>query len=258
MRLPAFADVSDLWRRSPGHFKGHRLHCSPGTQEAAMKLLLQHVSDRSSVLDLASGSGAMVARLQEAGFRDLYAVERALEVFGMPETGRPQDAEVTALDLDGRFAEHYSRRFSLVVSVEVIEHLESPRDFLRQVHALLEEGGHLLLTTPNVANWVGRIRFLLLGDLRWFDERSYQRLRHISPFTDSQLRATLRELGFEVVASTSAGRFMGPLQVVLTAPLSLPFLAAFGRRVWGDCNVYLARKAAPTAARREVRKRRDA
>jgi hypothetical protein len=38
---------------------------------------------------------------------------------------------------------------------------------------------------------------------------------------------------------------MGPLQVLVTAPLSLPFLALFGRRGWGDCNIYLAKKKAP-------------
>ena len=191
----------------------------------------------------------MLARLGERGFGDLHGVERDLEVFGMPETPGPEEASFAALDLNGEFASHYARRFAMIVSSEVVEHLDAPRQFLRQVWQLLEDGGHLLLTTPNVANWVGRLRFLVLGDLRWFDARCYHRLRHVSPITDSQMRATLAELGFDVVATTTAGSFMGPLQVLLTLPLSLPFLAALGRRAWGDCNVYLARKAVPRPPR---------
>lgn len=245
--------MSELWRRSSGQFQGYRMHCSPGTQEAAVKLLLRHVAPSSGVLDLASGSGAMLARVREVGFRDLHGVERDLEVFGMPETRIPEEVSFVGLDLNGDFASHYSRRFSLIMSSEVIEHLDSPRHFLRQVWQLLEPDGHLLLTTPNVANWVGRLRFLVLGELRWFDHRSYHRLRHISPIPDSQMRAMLPELGFELVGATSAGNFMGPLQELLTAPLSLPFLALLGRRGWGDCNIYLARRTAESPSPRDLR-----
>ena len=132
--------------------------------------------------------------------------------------------------------------------------LDSPRAFLHEAWQLLEEGGHLLLTTPNLANWVGRLRFLALGELRWFDGDCYDRIRHVSPIPDAQMRGMLPEAGFELVASTSAGSFMGPLQALATAPLSLPFLAVFGRRTWGDCNVYLARRlAAARSSRAEVR-----
>lgn len=184
----------------------------------------------------------MLARLRDVGFTDLHGVARDLEVFGVPETPSPEGSDVRRLDLNGEFARHYDRRFALAVAVEVVEHLESPRHFLRQAWELLDDGGHLLLTTPNVANWIGRLRFLLSGDLRWFDARSYQRIRHISPTTDAQMRSMLAGCGYRVVAAATAGSFLGPLQVLATAPLSLPFLALFGRRVWGDCNVYLARK----------------
>lgn len=255
------AGLGGLWRRTPGSFHGHRTHCAPGTQEAAVDLLVRHVAPTRGVLDLGSGSGALLARLRERGFADLHGVEREIEVFGMPESPVPEEASFAALDLNGEFASHYARRFALIVSSEVIEHLDAPRDFLRQVWQLLEEGGHVLLTTPNVASWVGRLRFLVLGELRWFDADCYHRLRHVSPITDTQMRAMLAELGFDVVATTSAGSFMGPLQVLVTLPLSLPLRAVCGRRVWGDCNIYLARKAEPRPPRPvgpEARARRDA
>lgn len=231
-----------LWLQEPGHYKGHSLHGPPGLQEAAFKLLLQHVSPQASVLDLASGSGATRARFEDAGFTDLSAVARDPALCGKPPHATPEHPEALALDLNGEFAAHFKRRFDFVLSSEVIEHVASPRHFLGQVSQLLEDGGHVLLTTPNVSNWIGRVRFLLFGELRWFDERRCRRLNHISPITDAQMRNMLRECGFELVASDSRGSFTGPLGAVLTAPISLPFLVFAGRRGWGDCNVYLARK----------------
>lgn len=234
--------LSWLWLRDPGHYKGYRLKSPPGTQETAIELLLRHDPPRSSVLDLASG-GAMLARLSEAGFSDLHAVARDPSLVGETETAVPEEWNVASLDLNRSFSVHYRRRFGLIVSSEAIEHLDSPREFLREVYGLLEEDGYLLLTTPNVANWVGRIWFVLFGELRWFDDRMYRKARHISPITDFQLRAMLTEAGLDLVATTSAGSFSGPLRALLTAPLSLPFLALFGRRGWGDCNIYLATRS---------------
>jgi len=86
---------------------------------------------------------------------------------------------------------------------------------------------YLLLTTPNIANWVGRLTFLLTGEIRWFDETQYRFMQHISPITDTQMRLMLDELGFRLV----------------TAPISFTFRAIFGRRVWGDCTIYLAARS---------------
>lgn len=241
-----------LWWREGEHYGGHRVHGPPGAQEAAFSLLLQHDPPRTGVLDLASGSGAMLARLGEAGFQDLHAVARVSGTFGRShETAGPGEASFESLDLNRPFAGHYERRFGVVVSSEVIEHLDSPRAFLQQVFDLLEPGGYLLLTTPNVANWVGRLRFLVVGELRWFDRRLTRTLHHVSPIPDPQMRLMLEELGFDLVATTSAGSFFGPLATLVTAPISLPFLLLAGRRAWGDCNVYLATKLRAAHAEHE-------
>lgn len=185
----------------------------------------------------------MRARFEDAGFTDLHAVARDPALCGRPPHATPEHPEALALDLNGELAAHFERRFDFVISSEVIEHVASPRRFLGQVFQLLESGGHVLLTTPNVSNWVGRVRFLLFGELRWFDDRCSRRLNHISPITDAQMRNMLRECGFELVARGAGGSFTGPLSALLTAPVSIPFLLIAGRRGWYDCNIYLARKA---------------
>jgi ubiquinone/menaquinone biosynthesis C-methylase UbiE len=51
-----------------------------------MSLLLRYNPPCSSVLDLASGSGAMLARLGDNGFTDLQAVELDVEKFRLGGT----------------------------------------------------------------------------------------------------------------------------------------------------------------------------
>lgn len=225
-------------------YKGRRVHGPPGVQEAAVELLVRHAPARGAALDLASGSGTMLLRLSEVGFEDLEAVARIPGVFG--ELGEmPSDSEAAyhQLDLNEDFAGHFSRRFEVVVSSEAIEHLHSPRRFIEQASLLLQPGGFLLLTTPNFANWIGRLRFLILGELRWFGARLAPRLGHISPITDTQMRMLLADANLELVGTTCAGSYSRPLRTLVSAIVALPFLLFFGRRAWGDCNVYLARKS---------------
>ena len=230
--------MRQLWMRDKSSYRGLEMFCAPGTHEATMSLLLRHNPPRSSVLDLGAGTGAMLARLQDAGFADLAAVELAAERFQL------RNLTSLVVDLNTAFAGQFDRRFALILAIEVIEHLNCPRDFLRQVRSLLIDGGYLLLTTPNVANWVGRLKFLLTGELRWFDQALYRRMRHVSPLTDTQMRLMLDELGFRLLESVTAGNFYGPLRRLVTAPISLAFGAIFGRRVWGDCSIYLATPSA--------------
>jgi 2-polyprenyl-3-methyl-5-hydroxy-6-metoxy-1,4-benzoquinol methylase len=229
-------EMKNAWTLDRSTYGGLVMRCAPGTHEAAVSLLLRHDVPRRSVLDLGSGSGAMLARFRDLGFTQLHAVERNLDRFQLA------DIKPLAIDLNTNFCQRFDRRFFLISAIEIIEHLDSPRHFLRQVLALLDEHGYLLLTTPNVSHWVGRILFFLRGELRWFEETHYYR-GHVSPITDGQMRLMLKENGFDLVESTSAGSFFGPLKHLALAPISLCFRALFGHRTWGDINIYLAKKS---------------
>lgn len=199
-----------------------------------------HVTGAASVLDLGSGR-PVTQRLAAIGFDDLTAVARDPGLSGHPDRPTPNEPDALELDLAGDFAAEIESRFDLVVSSELIEHVPSPRAFLAQVRRLLRPGGHLVVSTPNVSNWIGRLRFLVFGELRWFDATRARQLNHVSPITDAQMVLALEECGFEVVESDSAGSRTSLSGAILTAPLSLPFLVLRGRRAWGDANIYAAR-----------------
>jgi SAM-dependent methyltransferase len=80
--------------------------------------------------------------------------------------------------------------FDLVVSLEVLEHLERPLLHLREVRRVMRPGGQLLLSTPNLRGLSGR----WLG-VRW---RAIDP-QHLSYFTQASLSRALIEAGFRHV-----------------------------------------------------------
>ena len=84
--------------------------------------------------------------------------------------------------------------FHIVTAIEVIEHVESPIGFLRNVRMLLAPGGVGVVTTPNVDSLPARIKFFLVGKIRTMDERGEP--THISPvFFDLLCRQFLPRTG---------------------------------------------------------------
>jgi SAM-dependent methyltransferase len=95
-----------------------------------LRLLERQGLDRSSrILDYGCGAGLFVGFLREKGWE---------QVFGY-------DAFVPAYDDPERLTESYDA----VVSYDVIEHDDDPREFMRRVPPLVRPGGLLVVGTPN-------------------------------------------------------------------------------------------------------------
>jgi 2-polyprenyl-6-hydroxyphenyl methylase/3-demethylubiquinone-9 3-methyltransferase len=95
----------------------------------------------------------------------------------------------TADDLAGKFG-----RFPVVVSLEVIEHCPSAREFMRSFASLLAPGGVGLISTP----FHGYLKNLALVASGRFD-RHFDPLwenGHLKFFTESKLRQLFQETGF--------------------------------------------------------------
>ncbi len=228
-----------LFKKPLGSFKGRHIGCAPGTHTAIASMVSRHLTSRGAVLDIGAHSGALLLRLKDLGFVELVGTDLDSTRFDVP------GAEFKCLELNQAFACHFGRKFQLVTATDVIEHLDSPRNFLREVHALLEEDGWLVISLPNVASWEGRLRFLLDGELWQFAESNYRDQRHISPITSEQMVMMMQELGFRVVEMGSAGSFSTWLRKTLTFPIWALSTALRGISTTGASALFLAQKTAP-------------
>lgn len=235
--------LTQLWQRRAALYNGLLMRCSPGTHEMAMSLLLRNSAPRAGVLDLGAGTGAWLSRMRDASFTDLNAVEADVENFQL------EGVSPHAVDLNTEFLARFDRRFQLITAIEVVEHLDCPRHFLRQARQLLDENGFLLVTTPNLSHWTSRVGFLVHGELRMFRKRDYIQ-RHISPITHVQMLLMLGEIGFRMVDFAAAGSCWGPIKRFVRGPVSLLFRLLVGPRAWGDVSLYLVRISEPGQAAR--------
>jgi SAM-dependent methyltransferase len=160
-------------------------YAPPGLHDYVMEQVLpRFLRSGERAIDLGAGTGAFAMRLRQAGW-DVLAADIYVD-------GYKADVPVVQVDLNRPdFALQLGlRAFGLVTAVEVIEHVESPIGFLRNVGRLLKPGGVAVLTTPNVDSAPARIKFLLTGTLRMMDAKSEK--THITPvFWDLLVRQYL-------------------------------------------------------------------
>lgn len=157
----------------------------------AEHVLSRYAKSGMRAVDLGTGPGAMAARLQSMGCSVVGADRDATDfAAGLPHV---------SVDFDQPdFASAIGKNsFQLVTAIEVIEHVESPIGFLRNIGWLLAPGGVAVLTTPNVDCLPARIKFFLQGRVRAMDARGEP--THISPiFWDLLKRQLLPRAGVQL------------------------------------------------------------
>jgi len=157
----------------------------------AKTFLGRYTAGGGKAVDLGAGSGALAVRLQRLGL-DVTAVDLAQDKF-MADVPFVR-ADLNQPDFSSALGEGL---FDFVSAVEIIEHLESPISFLRNVRRLLRPEGIALVTTPNMDSAPSRFRLLLTGKLHMMDEKVPN---HITPiFYDLFTRAYLPRAGLGMV-----------------------------------------------------------
>lgn len=150
------------------------------------------------VLDLGAGEGAFCARLLDMGFHDIEACEI------VPNKFKVQSVPCRQIDLNqSHFDGFFREKFDLIVAQEILEHLDSTTNFFSSVINMLNPGGLLILSTPNIQSWYSRLLFLRKGELHWFGDEAHQRDGHISPIFDWQVEVLSKKVGFSIVEMTN-------------------------------------------------------
>ena len=120
---------------------------------------------RGRVLDVGCANGELIDYLNQKGL-ETYGTD--IENFltkGDPVEFRKADLNYEKLPwVDGVFQG--------ITAIEIYEHLENPFHFIRELARVLEQGGTLILTTPNPHHLFNKLSFLINGEFYRFSEKN--------------------------------------------------------------------------------------
>ena len=153
------------------------------------------------VMDLGCGNGSVAELLFRRGY-SVIGVDPSEEGvrFAREKYRHLQIERGSAYDA---LSEKYGR-FDFVVSLEVVEHVYSPRRFAATVYSLLRPGGTVIISTPYHGYWKN-VALAVTG--KW--DRHFTALwdhGHIKFWSFKTLRALLEEAGFQDIEFRRVGR----------------------------------------------------
>lgn len=138
------------------------------------------------LLEVGCGDGDFLA-LAEADGWDVTGIEYAPAACERARS-RLKKGEVYSGELQS--AALPANQFEICVVSDVIEHVRSPREFLREIHRVLKPGGILFIATPSIDSWSAR---LLKQD--WMEFK----VEHLTYFDRQTLQTALFKSGFHNV-----------------------------------------------------------
>ncbi|MBN3037058.1 MAG: class I SAM-dependent methyltransferase [Candidatus Diapherotrites archaeon] len=199
-------------------------YASDGVHERVLELL----PTSGRVLDVAAGSGHLCIKMQQRG----------LEVKGC-DINPSKYFRLDIQNLDEGLS-YKNESFDIVTAIEIIEHLHNPWNMLEEAHRVLKTGGELIVSLPNISNFMARLVFLKNG--RWpmffgpLDEKG-----HINAVTFEEMKIVLEDLGFEIDGIKTNKKF---------SSLMLPVMKLFmcsesAELLQGEILVIKARKVRP-------------
>ena len=193
------------------------------------------------VLDFGCGQGAFSQRLIDLGM-----VVDACDI----DTGQLK-AKVNRkveLDLNKEIpSEKFPDKYDLILALEIIEHLQNPWKYFEECLKLLKQGGIIVLTTPNISNFVSRLRFFMRGSLLAYEKADLKH-GHITPLSFVQIENLCDNFKLEILKKGHAGpvplihiyelsRFTLLRNTIL--PLLYPFMSGPKK---GRALIYILRK----------------
>lgn len=172
-----------------------------------------------SALDVGCGAGLLAEPLARLG-ATVTAVDAAPELIDVARAhaaGQGLEIEYRAVgveELDGQF--------DLVTSMEVIEHVADPQQFIGDLAARLAPGGLMILSTPNRTAWSKLLTITLAEGFGQIPKGTHDFDKFIDP---DMMRGLLAQAGMECI--DFEGIAMSPTRGLhLSEDLSLNYLVA--------------------------------
>jgi len=126
--------------------------------QGIIRTLNRYGIEGKKCLDVGPGTGRWLQFLKSRGVAYLGAIDISEKSLKRSESicdkQQAANLEEDGFDFDSDF-------FDIVLSIEVIEHLLHPQNYISEIKRVVKNGGLILMSTPNVVSLIARIRMLL-------------------------------------------------------------------------------------------------
>jgi len=174
------------------NYKGISINTTSYTHECVFSLINKNLN--KTVIDIPSGSGAFVKRLQDEGYKNIIAIdiENILEI----EFENFVAGDMTkTLPLSDESCD-------VVVCIDGLEHISRQFDFVKEVYRILNNHGEFIISTPNISSLRSRWKWLTTGHHHKcnspLDENNPNPLHHIGMISYPEIRYLLHTNGFKI------------------------------------------------------------
>jgi len=203
-----------------------RENAAMGTHKAVVRLM-PHNGACSKILDIPCGEGAFSAAMLAQG-REVHAIDcrNILKAEGIRFKVADMNRQLPFQDGE----------LDAVVSIDGIEHIERPFDFVRECHRITRSGGWLILSTPNISALRSRWRWFLTGFHNKcktpLDESHPDPRHHINVMGFPKLRYMLHTAGYRITEiTTNRAKWIFYLYLPIVPVSYLMTLLVFRREV---------------------------
>jgi ubiquinone/menaquinone biosynthesis C-methylase UbiE len=149
-----------------------------------MKLVLNHVRQGRSLIDIGCGTGEFIVQLRER-FNTLVGIDvnsYAIE-FTAKRVGKDRNILLECGELESL---HFpAERFEICLCLDVLEHVKDLFPLLEEIHRILRPGGEIIVTVPN---WYD----IIVSGIFRMDPL------HINTFTPWHWMRLLKRAGFKI------------------------------------------------------------
>jgi glycosyltransferase involved in cell wall biosynthesis/2-polyprenyl-3-methyl-5-hydroxy-6-metoxy-1,4-benzoquinol methylase len=135
------------------------------------------------LLEIGCGDGDFLVSSEAEGWQ-VTGIEYSADACGKANQ-RLKNGKVFCGELQSAHLE--TEQFDLCVISDVIEHVRSPVDFLKEIHRVLKPGGTLFIATPSTDSWSAR-----LMRQKWMEFKA----EHLTYFDRHTLQTALFKSGF--------------------------------------------------------------
>lgn len=153
------------------------------------------------IFELGCGNGSVANVLADRGW-DVTGVDSSKEGIALANSSYPDLKLYEGSAYDDLVAKY--GRFSIVISLEVVEHVYSPRHYAATLYSLVEKEGVAIISTP----YHGYLKNLALAVIGKLDDHftALWDHGHIKFWSMKTLKKLLEDAGFEAIQFSKVGR----------------------------------------------------